>query len=148
MELPDRPLFVRTVRPSDSLLEAARVLVRYDIGCLFVREEGDSPIVGVFTDRDIVKAIAEGSDPKTTSVQSLAHGRVEMAPASASRLEWASKMHDHGIRRLALTDDDGEICGVVSFDDLIFEIGSELAELARCVATGRRNVRSDPEPDC
>ena len=147
MELPDRPLFLRTVAPSDSLLEAARVMSCYDIGCLFVREDGDYPIIGVFTDRDIVKSIAEGNDPKLTTVERLSHHRVEMAPASASRLEWATKMRRHGIRRLALRDDDGEVCGVVSFDDLIFELGSELAELTKCIATGRRHAEPDPEPD-
>ena len=147
MELPDRPLFVRTVGTDASLHDAAKVMVRDGIGSIFVREDPDSPITGVLTDRDIVTFIAEGCDPKSETVERVCGKRVERAPVNASRLELAKKMRVHGIRRLLLTNDEGEACGVVSLDDLLFELGAELSELSKSIVTARRNASGEPEPD-
>ncbi len=147
MELPDRPGFVRTVCADESLQEAATVMIRDGIGALFVKRDPDSAISGVLTDRDVVRQIAEGCDPKNTPVGNALEADVHMAPASASRLEWANKMHVHGVRHVLLTDDDGEPSGVVSLEDLLFELGAEMSELGRSIAVARHHAAGDPEPD-
>jgi len=147
MVLPDRPLFVRTLCADESLQEAARVMIRDGLGALFVKRDADSPISGMLTDRDIVRQVAQGCDPKSTPVDDAFEPGVKMAPASASRLELANKMHVHGVRHVLLTDDEGETCGVVSLDDLIFELGAEMSELGRSIVVARRHASGDPEPD-
>jgi CBS domain-containing protein len=56
---------VEVVRPDDTLQEAARKMKSLDVGALPVCD-GDR-LVGMITDRDIiVRATAEGRDPRTT----------------------------------------------------------------------------------
>ncbi len=147
MELPDRPYSVRAVCAETTLAEASRIMIRDGVGSLLVKNDEDSPVGGILTDRDVVRVVSEGRDPSTTCADEFLGRSVETAPADADRLEWARKMRVHGIRRLPLTDEAGEICGIVSFDDLVFALGSELSELAGAIATGRRHAAGPPDPD-
>ena len=57
----------RTVTPSTSVVDAARVMRESDIGDVVVIAEGR--LCGILTDRDIVvRALAEGRDPVRTRV--------------------------------------------------------------------------------
>jgi hypothetical protein len=57
----------RTVEIGDSLVDAARAMRDGDIGNVIVTDGGR--VAGIVTDRDIViRAIAEGRDPQSTSV--------------------------------------------------------------------------------
>ena len=56
------------VDPATSLMEAAQIMKNFNIGALPVGE--NDRLIGMVTDRDIsVRAVAEGRDPKTTSIR-------------------------------------------------------------------------------
>ena len=58
----------KTVQPSATLVEAARIMKDEDVGSVPVVEKGDR-LAGIVTDRDIaVRVVAEGRDPQTTTV--------------------------------------------------------------------------------
>jgi CBS domain-containing protein len=130
---------VALASPDDSVDRAARVMRDRRVGCLVVQ---DGPHRGIVTDRDLViRVLARGIDahakigrfvtydPITVSV----HDNVETA---------ARRMQIHGVRRLPLVDDQGEIVGIVTADDLLALIGSEIAGVCAAVENGADSMES------
>jgi CBS domain-containing protein len=91
----------------------------------------DQP-VGVLTDRDIVlRAVARGRKEATAADVMSRHPACVRDQATVT--EAAQLMADRQCRRLALTNDDGQVIGVLSLDDLLRVAGAELGEIARAV---------------
>ena len=68
----------RSVDRSLSVADAAQLLLLEDVGSLPVVEDGR--LIGMLTDRDIVvRVLAEGKDPQSTSVGEIASRHVESA---------------------------------------------------------------------
>src|SRR5690606_23755117 len=105
------------VSPSETLADAARKMRDDDIGSLPVVE--DANLIGIITDRDtVVRCVADGADPRSTTVREAASGDVVHCRADQS-LEDASKiMASAKIRRLPVIDDDRRLVGIVALADL------------------------------
>jgi CBS domain-containing protein len=119
---------VATATAEDSVLEAARTMRDRHVGCLVVLREGRS--AGVLTDRDlVVRVIAAGRDPSKTKV----HDFVTYDPITVSVDDGiqtaADQMRRHGVRRLPLVDARGVVVGIVTADDLLVVLGSQLAAI-------------------
>ena len=103
-----------------TLDDAARIMRDRGIGDVVVAD--DDRLIGVVTDRDmVVRAIAEGLDPTTTTLGVvLSPDPVAVRPddsaASAARL-----MREQAIRRVLVVDERG-LVGVLSIGDLATEI--------------------------
>jgi CBS domain-containing protein len=109
----------RTVNASDTIVDAARVMNEADIGDVVV-VDGDQ-IRCIVTDRDIVvRAIAEGRDPQSTSVSDVCTESPETIDPSASVDDALRKMREADIRRLPVVQ-DGRPVGIVSLGDLAVE---------------------------
>ena len=109
----------RTVDAGDTVVDAARVMRDADIGDVVVMENGQ--VTGIVTDRDIVvRAIAEGRDPGSTSVSEVCTTGVETAEASASVDDALRIMREHDIRRLPVVK-NGRPVGIISLGDLAVE---------------------------
>jgi CBS domain-containing protein len=103
--------------PSATLREAARLLRSADIGALVVRDHHG--LVGLFAERDLVRALADGRDPDQATV-----GTAMSVPAVTARpedrvLEVALLMLDRWIRHVPLVDADGHEWGMLSLRDLL-----------------------------
>src|SRR3954468_21593639 len=109
----------RTVSASDTIVDAARVMNDADIGDVIV-VEGDA-VKCIVTDRDIVvRAIAEGRDPQSTSVSDVCTPSIETIEPNASVDDALRKMREADIRRLPVVE-DGRPVGIVSLGDLAVE---------------------------
>ena len=109
------------VRPSDSLQEAARKMRDLDVGPLPVRGDDDR-LVGILTDRDItVRAVAEGCDPRATTVQDVMTPEVVFCFKDQDVQEAARLMQQYQVRRLVVLNQDERIVGIVSLGDLAVE---------------------------
>ena len=115
---------VEVIAPEATLQQAAAKMRRLNIGPLPVCE-GDQ-LVGMLTDRDItVRAVAEGCDPRTTTV------REAMTPDTAycfedQPLEDALQtMERYQIRRLPILSREKRLVGMVSLGDLAVSSGDE-----------------------
>jgi CBS domain-containing protein len=109
----------RTVDAGDTIVDAARVMRDADIGDVVVMEDGQ--ITGIVTDRDIVvRAIAEGRDPDSTSVGDVCTTGVETIDPDASVDDALRIMREHDIRRLPVAK-NGRPVGIVSLGDLAVE---------------------------
>lgn len=120
-----------TVTPETTLADAAKVMERADIGDVLI-VDGTGQLRGIVTDRDIaIRAVAEGRDPNTTTVEEIMTPTVETVSSSATVREAIETMRRHDIRRLPVVD-GGSPIGIVSLGDLSMSPGSQsvLADLS------------------
>lgn len=92
------------VGENETLADAARKLRDLDIGSMPICGE-DKRLKGMLTDRDIVvRAIAEGLDPATTTAGRLAQGKPVTIGADDDVKEALATMKQHQVRRLPVID--------------------------------------------
>ena len=106
----------RTV-PSDApLTDVAKEMDQADTGAIIVAEDGR--FKGIVTDRDIVvRAIAAGKDPKSTTAGEIATTGTKTLTPDASIEDAIRLMREHAIRRIPIVEDDRAV-GIVSLGDL------------------------------
>jgi len=133
---------VVTAREDDSVVEAARLMKKENIGAVVVVDRKNVP-VGMITDRDIaVKVIAEGKRPEATSLKDAMSGDVVVLSKERGIFETIKTMCDQGVRRVPVVDGEGQLFGIISLDDLLIVFGEEMASMAGAVAFGNAASRS------
>jgi len=117
---------------------AARLMRHHHVGTLVVVEEmngGRRVPVGIVTDRDVVvEVMATGLDPNAITVGDIMGQELVTARESEGVLETMQIMRYKGVRRLPIVDKDGQLVGIVSFDDLLEVLAEQFGELAKIVA--------------
>jgi CBS domain-containing protein len=112
-----------TVRSSDPVAQAARLMLDEDVGSVPVVDE--DTIVGIITDRDIaIKVVAVGIDPETAAVSEFMSTNPVTARPDMSLREAAHLMAREQIRRLPVLEQN-RLVGIVSLGDLAVERGAE-----------------------
>ncbi|MFP3882595.1 MAG: CBS domain-containing protein [Actinomycetota bacterium] len=100
-----------------SIRQAGEVMRDRDIGDVLIQNE-DGSLCGIVTDRDIVvRAIAEGLDPDSASVEDVCEHDVVTLSSGDAIARAVELMESHAIRRLPVVD-NGQVVGVVSIGDL------------------------------
>jgi CBS domain-containing protein len=108
-----------------TIQDAAQKLAANDIGVLPICN-GEGRLQGMLTDRDIVvKVVAAGMDPATTTVETVAQGtEVVTIGADDSVDEALHTMKQHKVRRLPVID--GHTCvGIVSQGDIAINLSED-----------------------
>jgi CBS domain-containing protein len=120
-----------TDRPDDTLDEAASKMWKQQTGSLLVMEGED--LVGILTERDVLKAVATGVNTKETRVSEvMTKDLITVGPQTSLR-EAAKVMADRWIRHLPVMD-GGKVVGVVSQRDLAGVLAGALNEPERLEA--------------
>jgi CBS domain-containing protein len=122
-------------RAGDTLVDVAKKLRDLDVGALPICGEDDR-LQGMVTDRDIVvKCIAEGGDPSSTTAGELAEGKPVTIGADDSVTEALRTMSQHGVRRLPVIDGQ-DLVGVVSQADIAKNLPDEsVADLVEAISS-------------
>ncbi len=102
--------------PDTTLVEAAAAMEGSDLGSLAV-VEGHS-LLGLITERDIRKAVADGTDLESP-VSRLMSGDPDTFDPDLDVWDAASWLAESGYRHLPVVGDEGELLGVVSIRDLL-----------------------------
>jgi CBS domain-containing protein len=106
-----------SVSPTTKLADVARDMRAHDSDSVAVID--DARLVGIITERDLVRAIADGLDPTQASAAMV----MTSDPATVSLDEdvnvVAVKMMRLGIRHLPVVDDHGKPAGLVSARNLV-----------------------------
>jgi CBS domain-containing protein len=130
-----------TVAPETRIAEVAALMDQAVVGGVVV-VDGDRP-VGIVTDRDLaVRALARRV-PYDARVDSVMSTDLVTLDASADLRDAIRIFSSHPIRRLPLLD-GGRMVGMITIDDLVVGVTSDLAELIRPL-TGQL-VFGHPEP--
>jgi CBS domain-containing protein len=107
----------RCVGEHETLANAAQLMRDLDIGALPVCGDDDR-LHGIITDRDIVvKCVAAGGDPATTTAGSLAQGTPVHIEADEDADQVLRVMEEHRIRRLPVIDNH-RLVGIICEADL------------------------------
>jgi CBS domain-containing protein len=122
------------VGEKDTISDAAKRLADLDVGAMPICGEDDR-LKGMLTDRDIVvKVLAQGKDPDSTTAGDLAQGKPVTIGADDSVDEALHTMAEHRVRRLPVIDGH-DLVGVVSQADLARSIDEEkVGELVEAIS--------------
>jgi CBS domain-containing protein len=108
---------IHFIKSDTSLMEAAREMRDKDIGSIPI-EENDK-LVGMLTDRDaVIMAVAEGKDPKNTSVKEVMSNKVLYCYEDDSCEDCAENMARNKVRRLPVMNKEKRLVGIVTLGDL------------------------------
>ncbi|HUR98058.1 MAG TPA: CBS domain-containing protein [Pyrinomonadaceae bacterium] len=111
--------------PDTSLQEVARMMVECDCGCIPVVDDNSSKMpMGMITDRDItVRVVAKGQNPLDLTAQDAMTTTVASVTPDTSLEDCASMMEESQIRRIAVVDENGALCGIVAQADIANNAG-------------------------
>jgi CBS domain-containing protein len=128
---------VATVRMNETVAIAAQLMRASKVSALVVKDvvrtEGNTA-VGMFTERDVVRAIAEhGAAGINLKISQLISVQQLVSCASTDTLEDVRHlMNKHHIRHLPVID-DYSLCGVISIRDISTAFDDEATAAARAV---------------
>jgi CBS domain-containing protein len=105
-----------SVGPTHSLQQAAKQMAAHKVGCAVVLSDA-AP--GVISERDILRAIADGVDPAAATVADYMTWDAVVAEPSWNVHTAARTMIDGGFRHLVVIGDDSTEVGVLSIRDLV-----------------------------
>jgi CBS domain-containing protein len=104
-----------SVEPGLSLTEVAKRMVAKDVGAVLVTE--GKQLVGILTERDVLRAVARGIDEDATVADWMTRDPETLEPDEST--EHAAVLMIHGgFRHLPVTEND-EVVGMLSIRDLM-----------------------------
>jgi CBS domain-containing protein len=131
---------VLTVDGRATVVEAAQKMQAANVGVLPVVQDG--VLRGVVTDRDlVVRAIARGADPATTTVAECATRDIVCARAESTLDEAREVMADYQVGRLPVVDDGNRVIGIVTLGSLALRSKGGDETLRTATAVSRRSAR-------
>lgn len=103
--------------PSTTLEEAAKLMKSHDYGFIPVGE--NDRLIGTVTDRDIaIRAVAQGKDPKTTTLRDIMSKDVLFCFEDDDLQKVADKMEEAQVRRMIVLNKDKRMTGIISLGDV------------------------------
>jgi CBS domain-containing protein len=115
-----KPARVVSVGPTQSVLEAIKVLAAEDIGAAIVMVDGR--LAGIFSERDYTrKVILKGRSSDTTRVEEIMTPNVIVVTPRTRTRECMQLMSEKNIRHLPVVD-EGRVVGMVSIRDIVSDI--------------------------
>jgi CBS domain-containing protein len=104
------------IQPDATLHQIAQRLAAEGVGALVVTD-GDR-VVGIISERDVVRAVAAGKDVTSTTASELGTRRVVTCAPETTVRAAANLMMEHYVRHLLVEDRNGPI-GMISARDLL-----------------------------
>ncbi len=104
------------VSPEDTVQEACRIMVKFDIGSLVVVE--DDRVIGFFTKSDIIRRVIVPGLPYTTPVKKIMTRDLITTDANTPVREVLKIMAHHRIKHI-LIEEEGKIVGIFTLSDLL-----------------------------
>lgn len=119
------------VSPDEAIIEAAQRMREQHVGDVIVVMDEAERCVGILTDRDItIEVVANRIDPDELTVRDVMSDEVLSIDEDEDILEALEMMSRAGVRRLPVTNEDRDLCGIISVDDIIGTLAESLLEVS------------------
>ncbi len=134
--------------PDTTITEAAKLMRDFHVGNLVVTEKkGDENVpLGIVTDRDLVLlVIAPQIQVDSISVKDVMSTPLVTVKEDTSFFDTLDVMHNHGMRRLPVVNEQGGLEGIITADDvleLLAEATNNLMKLTEKEIKHEQNTRS------
>lgn len=110
---------ISTIRPDQTVAEAANLLSEKRIGALIVSDDGGH-IDGILSERDIVRRLgAEGADALARPVGEVMTTGVQTCSGDDTAIGLLGRMTRGRFRHLPVTGPDGRMAGILSIGDIV-----------------------------
>ncbi len=130
---------VAVVEPETPALVVAQLMRKHHIGALVVVDAQDKTRpVGIVTDRDLVlELMVESLDPAIFTAGDIMSVDLVFASPDMDAMDAIGLMKKHRLRRLVIADEALQLVGIVTMEDVLELLASELADLASALAGAR-----------
>ncbi len=108
--------YLKTTHEQASIEEVAKKMRDVDVGALLVVRNG--ALVGMVTEEDLVKVVAQGKDFAQTSVIDIIDHPLNTIPLTNSLQEVLDEMRGLGVRHLVVQH-EGQTVGIVTLRDIL-----------------------------
>ena len=123
---------VVTADPGTTISELAFQMANERVGSVVVLD-GDE-VVGIVTDRDIaLDVLGTGADPNEYTARDVMTPDPLVVGSDDGVMDTVRAMHEASVRRVPVVDEDGGLVGIVTMDDLLVMLATELSNLAGVV---------------
>lgn len=106
------------VLPGASFSDLMREMSAKGLGATAV-VDGDSKLLGIFTDGDLRRLVEMGADLRDKTAQDVMHGSPVTVEAQALAVDAAELMESRRITSVLVVDGDGRLCGALNSNDLM-----------------------------
>ena len=121
------------ISPETSVTEACRLMEQNNIGCLIAEQEGK--LCGIVTDRDIaLRVTGSKRDPDKTKVQDIMTPDPIRVSVDKDLHHLTALMHAYHVRRVPIVNGFDTTLGLVTLDDLIAQLGSDISEIGKAIS--------------
>ncbi|UCH57913.1 MAG: CBS domain-containing protein [Candidatus Bathyarchaeota archaeon] len=125
------------VRLDTSVKKVAELMRERSIGSVII-VEGERP-VGIITERDLVhRVLALGRDPASLRAKDVCSMPVVAFSEMGYVEDACDTMKEYGVRRLVVVDGRDRVAGILTTDDLVYNLRSMSEELAVKFLIARR----------
>jgi CBS domain-containing protein len=122
---------VETAGPDATLGALATTMDEKGVGSVVITE--GNRVVGIVTDRDVALTLAREERPAALTAADVMTGEPLTLPSSAGLGELTERMAAASVRRVPVVDDGGVIVGIVTLDDVVRLLSTELDHLAAVI---------------
>jgi len=127
---------VVTVSTDTSVPEIASKLENEGVGSVVVTDKREP--VGIITDRDLaLRVLSDERDTAGLKAEDIMSDELCTAHPDDGFAEAAQMMSQNAVRRLPVCDDDGELQGIITADDMTELLADEQQQLAEVIRAQR-----------
>lgn len=109
---------VLVIGTGHSLRDACKLMAERNVGAAVVLDDA-MPGPGIVTERDVLRAVARGTDADSAPIAEVMTFEARTASVSWDLDTAAEEMVRHGFRHLVVVDDGGRLAGIVSMRDVV-----------------------------
>jgi len=122
---------VVTIETDQTVTDAVEQMATENVGSAVVVE--DQEPVGILTDRDIALAVGQDENLGQRQAGDFVEGEPITASTDMSIFEALQQLQDDNVRRLPVVDEEGNLQGIVTLDDVLVLFGEKIQDATEII---------------
>lgn len=122
---------VVNIETDQTVSDAVEEMAAEDVGSAVVVE--DQRPVGILTDRDVALAVGQDENLGQREAGEFIEGDPITATTDMSIFEALQRLQDDNVRRLPVVDDEGNLQGIITLDDILVLFGEKIQDATEVI---------------